>query len=230
MSFTSRFPIPLQNMVDLQVIDLEANGVVLVSTLRTEFDSLVQSIAPGWATSLQEVKPYVAIIHNASQHKVVAFKTVLRVKWSDGTTSRYFSEYKYPDALSGQRLGTDGISPGQRRLAGIAVGFELAKFTPEFEASFLELFGSIKKEFASAKAAEVELDAVIFDNGSLIGPDSGPETLKDNFLAYVQAKQSVYRTILERIDHGMRGDEAFQSPRRSELSLYPKLAWEEAQT
>jgi hypothetical protein len=88
MSFTSRFPIPLQNMVDLQVIDLEANGVVLVSTLRTEFDSLVQSIAPGWATSLQEVKPYVAIIHNASQHKVVAFKTVLRVKWSDGTTSR----------------------------------------------------------------------------------------------------------------------------------------------
>jgi hypothetical protein len=56
---------------------------------------------------------------------------------------------------------------------------------------------------------------VIFDNGSLIGPDSGPETLKDNFLAYVQAKQSVYRTILERIDHGMRGDEAFQSPCRN---------------
>jgi hypothetical protein len=162
-----------------------------------------------------EVKPYVAIIHNASRHKVVAFKTVLRVKWSDGTTSRYFSEYKYPDALSGQRLGTDGISPGQGRVAGIAVGFELSKFTPEGEAIYLDLFRSIKQELASAKAAEVGLDAVIFDNGNLIGPDSGRETLKDNFLAYVQAKQSVYRAILERIDHGMRGDEAFQSPCRN---------------
>jgi hypothetical protein len=47
-------------------------------------------------------------------------------------------------------------------------------------------------------ALQIELDAIIFDDGLLLGPDHSG--LAEQFAEYVAARQDVYRGMVERID------------------------------
>ena len=61
---------------------------------------------------------------------------------------------------------------------------------------------------ASAVDLHIELNAVIFADGLLVGPDD-QSTLTDLFSTYVQAKQDWYRGILAALEAGQSVAESF---------------------
>jgi len=69
----------------------------------------------------------------------------------------------------------------------------------------------------------LQLDAVIFEDGTLAGPDSN-STLCDLFTAYVSAKQARYGALLEALDDGRLLEDALW---HSDQQLFMRDDWNE---
>ena len=101
------------------------------------------------------------------------------------------------------------IRPGEQGL--IAEGMEIhcgrwnEKPTEDF---YLRQFAEAFERFVNATEVRISLDAVIVDDGELIGPDESQ--LGDHFAAYVKAKQDIYRSLVQSLDSGQSMDEAFR--------------------
>jgi hypothetical protein len=119
-----------------------------------------------------------------------------------------------------------GIPPGGQQLFGI--GFEI----PETRVTFgdehaadgwndermwtwiiettKEFILRIKRQDPDTKGIRVRLDAVIFEDGLLIGADDR-HFLQRALTTQVQARQALYRRLANLIDNGASVEEAFQS-------------------
>ena len=79
----------------------------------------------------------------------------------------------------------------------------------EYFDQFLGQFVEQKEALlADAVDLHIELNAVIFADGTLIGADD-ESALRDLFSAYVQAKQDRYRGIIEALDAGQSVADSF---------------------
>ena len=67
------------------------------------------------------------------------------------------------------------------------------------------------REVAATSHLRIELDAVIFDDGELIGPDRS--RVGETFATYVEMKQRVYRTLVDRLETCPASEDFFEPVR-----------------
>jgi hypothetical protein len=117
-----------------------------------------------------------------------------------------------------------GIASGEERLIGI--GFEIPqrkiKFDYESGAEWnderiwdwgisvtKDFISRIKSQDPTTRGIRVRLDTVIFDDGLLVGRDTG-NFLSNALQSRITARQDLYRQIVDRINGGASVEEAFQ--------------------
>jgi hypothetical protein len=192
---------------------------------------------PGFADVVREAKPYVVIVANNSSRRIVGLTlsssnaegraTPQALGWTFPEPAEQNQLFIAPDAAGA--TGVDfgdrserGIPSGGQRLMGI--GFEIPErkiqFGPQPEPGWdderiwnwcisatRDFISRIKSQDPDTEGIRVRLDAVIFEDGSLIGPDAG-DFLRASLERHIKAKQDLYRRIVERMDAGVSIDEA----------------------
>jgi hypothetical protein len=228
---------PLQATVRVQsavhVTGLDPYGVKLISPSSLDFDSQAAAAAPGWAAFLNDVKPYVVLVSNESGRKIVALAISWTVIAGSALSEKHGSLIRDPDGIVGNfdvPASHYSILSGRQKVVGF--DFEIPEYQREYEDG-LRYFLREALDYKNIKGVEVVLDAVIFDDGLLIGPDN--YSLSASFAAHLKAKQELYRAIAGRIDQGSSVEEAFRgaterpSGRQPSFDdLYPQLAADEA--
>jgi hypothetical protein len=117
------------------------------------------------------------------------------------------------------------IPSGRQKVVGF--DFEIPEYKQEYEDELRSFLGEAL-ESKNIKGIEIAPDAVIFDDGLLIGPDN--YSLSASFAAHLRANQELYRAIAGHIEQGSSVEEAFRlaiGPRGRQPSfddLYPQLA------
>jgi hypothetical protein len=196
----------------------DADGVRLITPADVEFDALLETLAaPGWAQTLRQAAPSIVIVANETDQKIVALSTRFSVAGGpqQGTNSVFFVA---PDAIAATELdygraSSKGIPPGREQM----IGFDFAVPDREYASGFTQeesdfydpqvrnWIQTTARKVASARTLHVTFDAVIFDSGRLLGDPSS--LLATHFDALVQARQNVYRTVLDKLEAGQSADE-----------------------
>jgi hypothetical protein len=156
------------------------------------------------------MKPMLVIVENRSPRPIVAISLTWRVRNRDGglifRTNSIFPHVVCGDqAVARERLA---ILPGERHLVATGCVVENLDDIPEDD-SWIEHF--VREGDQTVEGADdvtIELDAVVFDDGQLIGPDEDG-WLSALFGACVAAKQRWYRLILDGLRRGKSVDEAY---------------------
>ena len=222
-------------MDPIRISDFESQGATLTPASAAGFDERAQAILDGNASPLLELKPYLAIVRNENARTVVAYTVSWTVTLRNGISEVHQTQFKFPDAVAGTSNGLSllegrEIRTGEERLLG--VGFEA--WPPEHVNTYRDFGLEEARRLINVKSLEVALDAVIFDDGTMLGPDQS--RLAEHFIEFVRAKQSLYRDIVVGLENG--GQDVL-APLRSMASvppgtahkhpfdLYPRLAAEE---
>ena len=183
-------------------------GLELLSPAAAEFDQTVRSLFRGNSDELLKLKPFLTIVTNRSDRTLVAYALKWEIAQRAGrriTTT----QHKYPDAVAPAvpRRGNE-IRPGEQKIVPMSIELNCGRWGGEAtEEFYLRQFIDWFTEYNDADALEISIDAAIFDDGEFIGPNKSE--LKQDFKAYVDAKQDYYRMILKGLDSGMSFDEAF---------------------
>lgn len=185
----------------------DTEGIRLTSPDSREFDSLIRSLFKGNVEELLKSKSFLVIVSNHSPRTIVAYAMEWAVEQDRTQTIR--CQFKYPDAVAGAvQLRGNEIRSGEQKI--VANGMEIYcgrwGIAPT-EECYLRQLADWSGRFVGAEI-RVTLDAVIFEDGELIGPDKSD--LGDHFAAYVKAKEDVYRSLVQSLDSGQSMDEAFR--------------------
>jgi hypothetical protein len=188
-------------MDPLRISDFESAGVKLTAATDADFDARAQTILDGKATPLLELKPYLAIVQNENARTVVAYAVAWTTVQRNGSSETSYGQFKFPDAVAGTNNGLSllagrEIRTGEERLVGM--GFEA---WPADHVHAYRDFGLAEAHrLTNVKSVQVALDAVILDDGAMLGPDQS--RLAEHFIEYVHAKQSLYRDIVVGLENG----------------------------
>jgi hypothetical protein len=224
--------------VPICVKAFDEHGITLVPPTHPDFDALARPLIGRVADIGLQLKPMLAIVSNESPHTVVSYSKTWTVRYSDGRSSVIRSHTSFPETVCGDVLiarDPDGLAPGGRRIETASLVIHgYAQSEPYYD-QFLDQF-IVEKDHMLARAEElrIELDAVIFADGRLIGAD------QDGWLANLLAdcivqKQTWYRQILTQLDAGASVDEAyapiraFQDARKARMRDGQRFAREELQ-
>jgi hypothetical protein len=171
--------------LSIHVTDFPADGIKLIPATDDGFDALARPLIGRVADIGLQLEPLPFVVSNESEHTVVSFSK----KW----TVRYEGENWCDSAeLSCAHLVIQGYADSDPYYD---------QFLPQFVAETEQMV-------AHAIGLQIDLDAVIFADGRIIGRDSDG-WLSGLFSEYVSAKQNWYRQILDRLDVGYSVDEAY---------------------
>jgi hypothetical protein len=197
--------------LSVRVSGLDAYGVELFSPTRPEFDEFARPLLGERIANVGlRLKPMLAIVSNENVRTIVSLSLSWHVIHRDGTTGRYWSHTSFPDVICGD-VSHDpaGLKTGQRRIEAYGLVIHGWSQWDEYFDQFLGQFVEQKDALlADAVDLHIELNAVIFADGTLIGADD-ESALRDLFSAYVQAKQDWYRGIIEALDAGQSVADSF---------------------
>ena len=196
---------------------LNSAGIELISPDSPNFDSVVMDLLPTQTAQVAlDLKPLVVIVSNQSAGEIVAYALVWKVTYKDKGTETTTVQFKYPDAIAGiadsgavALKKRDHLSILSHEKRVVAKEFEVgAWWEEEFYLSQLRSFAETQKqEVAAAEQIEVDLDAAIFSDGLLVGPNR--TDFDKEFMTYFEAKQNLFRQIVSGLDAGRDIDEAF---------------------
>jgi len=224
-------------MASIEIADFAPEGVTLTPATAPDFDSRAAAILGAGAPPALELKPYLAIVRNQNPRTVVAYTVAWTATVRNGTTRVKYTQFKFPDAVAGTSNGLSllegrEIGAGAERLIGL--GFEI--WPPEHADSYRNYGLAEAFDLGSVIRLHIALDAVIFDDGSLLGPDRF--LLAQHFIEFVRAKQSAYRDIVVALESDGLGEDAL-APFRAivrtppaalpsdPFAIYPHLAAQE---
>jgi hypothetical protein len=192
--------------------DSEVNKyeVKLILPSDREFDSAAERAVPGWGTLIQKLKPFVAIVSNRSDRRIVGFTVTFEIARPGAKPTRENTVFVYPDGLvpTGVRDKDPtlrAIEPLGNRV--IPMSFQLPAFDQRYEATIRQWAEIAHDGDTSATLIGISLDCVIFDDGHLAGPDNA--NLRDRFLLSLDTRQRLYREIVNAVDKGRTSTEAF---------------------
>ena len=225
----------------IQVKGLESDGIMLMSCTDSAFDAAVKSWFAGNVAELLALKPLLVCLSNQSGRTMVAYT----LRWEimrNGQREITFSQAKYPDAVAAAvPVRGNEVRAGERIICGMSIELDSGQWTGQAtEEFYLRQFAAWSREYDNAASLSISLDAVIFEDGELIGPDES--RLRDDFAAYVSAKQDLYHSLVNGLDSGRSMAEVFHPVeeemrtypydrlRRDPLALYQRLAIEHVST
>jgi hypothetical protein len=152
------------------------------------------------------------IVSNENVRTVVSLSLIWSVTHRSGRTTRFWGHTSFPDVIYGDVVLSHhpaGLETGQRRIEANGLVIHRWGYGDEYFDQFLGQFVDQKNTLlANAVDLHIELNAVIFADGTLIGADD-QSALTDLFSTYVQAKQDWYRGIIEALDAGQSVAESF---------------------
>jgi len=197
----------------LSLTDLDNEGVRLISPASPDFDDLARPLMGERIAHIGlQLKPMLVIVANDSPQTIVSLSIVWRVTHEGGRTSRFWGHASFPETVCGDVLIShqpDAVPAGSRRLEANGIVLHGYGYFDEYYDQFLPQFVDRKNEdLAGAVALDIDLNAVIFADGTMIGRDD-ESMLADLFSTYVRAKQDWYRGITTALDAGLSVDEAF---------------------
>jgi len=193
-------------------------SVVVISPANPDFDTMATPLLGRLADRALRLKPYLAIVWNQSPRTVVAFAS----EWISfpneyGATTTARSHVKFPDAVCGPALGRSvqqGIPPDGKMVISVSCSVERESLEIS-DGEWLDPFVQEKDwQLGNASDLRIGLDAVVFDDGLVVGPDS--TGLATGFGAHVDAKQEIYRTLAKRLEE-CNASEDFFAPVRAML-------------
>jgi hypothetical protein len=199
--------------VVIRVDGLDADGVSLLSPARPEFDELARPLLGERIADLAlRLKPLLVIVSNESAQTIVSLSIVWHVRYHGGRTGRMWSHTSFPEVVCGDVLishNPEALPAGQRRIEANGLVIHRWGYLDEYFDQFLGHFVHEKDALlADAVDLRIELNGVIFADGTLVGADD-QSALSDLFSTYVRAKQDWYRGIIEAIGAGQTVAEAF---------------------
>ena len=199
--------------LSIRVNGLDAYGVELLSPTRPEFDDVARPLLGERIADLGlRLKPMLVIVSNQDVRTVVSLSLIWSVTHQSGRTTQFWGHTSFPNVICGDVvLGHHpaGLETGQRRIETNGVVIHGWGHGDEYFDQFLGQFVDQKDTLlANAVDLQIELNAVIFADGTLIGADH-QSALTDLFSSYVRAKQDWYRGIIEALDAGQSVSESF---------------------
>jgi hypothetical protein len=160
------------------------------------------------------LKPMLVIVRNQSARTIVSFSIVWRIAYPRGRTHVFWCHTSFPDVVCADVSdddGSRGLEPGQQRVE--ARGLVILQYG-HGNAYFDQFLGQFVTEkdtmLRNAVDLDIDLNAVIFADGTLAGPDD-ESTLVNEFSAYVRAKQEWYRGVRDALDRGQTVAESFNA-------------------
>ena len=201
-------------MISIETASLDSHGVTIAAATDPDFDVRAQAILSGHAAPVLELKPYLAIVQSHDPRTVVAYTVSWIVTRRNDSSEVSHTQFKFPDAVAGTGNGLAilqgrEIKTGEQRLVGM--GFEV--WPVEYVEQYREFGRHATRQLGEVKRLRIALDAVIFDDGAMIGPDES--RLAEHFITFVQAKQSLYRQVVIGLETGRAGDDVFAPLRES---------------
>jgi hypothetical protein len=201
----------------LRVDGLDADGVKLISPANPQFDELARPLMSERIAHVGlQLNPMLVIVSNESSQTIVSLSLVWRIAHEGGRTTRVWCHTSFPKTVCGDLLighHCEAIHPGQRHLEASGLVIHGYGSSGEYDDQFLTQFVDEKNaRLAGAVELHIDLNAVIFADGTLVGADDGSK-LADLFSTYVRAKQEWYRGVIEALDAGRSIEEAFSAIR-----------------
>jgi len=197
--------------VPIQVQGLD--GLTLLSPTDPTFDAVATPLLGRVAELALRLKPFLVIVTNVSPKTVVSFVKKWRVTHASGQSTTFREQVSFPHVVCGDtRVSRDpaGLAPGESRIEANGVVIHGWKdLDPYFDQFLPQFFEQNDRLLANATDLRIELNAAIFDDGTLVGPDD-ESWLEEGFAAYVEAKQEWYRGIIAALDAGQSVDQAFE--------------------
>ena len=197
----------------IRVDGLEADGVSLVSPTLPTFDDMARPLLGERIADIGlKLKPMLVIVSNETSQTIVSLSVVWRVTHQSGRRTSFWSHTSFSDVVCGDVLfsqGPLGLEAGQQRIEANGVVIHRWGYLDAYFDQFLGQFVDQRNALlANALELQIALDAVIFADGTLVGPDE-EAALSERFSTYVRAKQAWYRGILDALDRGESVAEAF---------------------
>jgi hypothetical protein len=179
---------------------------VIIAPGDARFDREARQIVGAKLDLVKTLSPLLLLIKNGSQHTIVAYSAEWDLKRGNDEIP-FGINYTFPMAISGPVVEGDlrrgrEIRPGEERLVGIhsEVGFhpDDASTDAKYQA----------EDLAGVRGVKAHLDAVIFDDGTLVGSDR--HNLSGTFLSWVEDYQSLYQGILASLRAGESAQRIFE--------------------
>ena len=203
-------------MPTIETADFAAEGVTLTPATHPDFDGRAHAILGDHAATMLEAKPYLALVRNDNPRMVVAYTVAWTATQRNGMSEVDYTQFKFPDAVAGTTNGllllqARELRRGDERLVGM--GFEA--WPPDYAVRFRDFALHTAMRLGDVKHLEIALDAVIFEDGVILGPDKS--RLAEHFIEFVHAKQALYRDIVLGLENGDVTDDVL-SPLRAILA------------
>lgn len=168
------------------------DGLSLVSPVDPAFDDLATPLLGRIATLGLQLKPFLVILRNETTETVASYSMTWRVTHISGQVSTFRNLASFPHVVCGGAFISPhppGVAPGSPRLEANGIVIHGWGNLDEYYDQFLPQFVNDKnRTLARAVDLQIELDAAIFGDGSLVGPDEG-SFVAENFGEYVRATQ-----------------------------------------
>lgn len=193
--------------IPVVVDSLPLAGVEVIAPGDPRFDQAARQIVGAKLDLVKTLSPLLMLIKNNSQHTIVAYSPEWDLK--RGVEEIPFVAVRmFPMAIAGPAVGCDlrrgrEIHPGEVRLEGMnsEVGVHPDDALTDAKNQAADLTG--------VTVVKARLDAVIFDDGTLLGQDRF--NLSAKFAPYVEDHQSLYRSILASLKAGESSEKLYET-------------------
>jgi len=211
----------------LRIEGLDDHRVTLVSPDHPQFDDWARPLMGERIAEIGlKLKPLLVIAWNQSPQTVVSLSLVWHITHNNRRTTRIWSHASFPEFVCGDRLISntpDALPAGGQRIEANGLVIHRWGYLDEYYDQFLGQFVDERNVLLSdAVDVYIRLDAVIFEDGTLVGPDE-QSMLKDRFSLMVQARQEWYRQVMERLNAGQSVAEAFAPIEQFSASVSRRL-------
>jgi hypothetical protein len=201
-----------QMTIPVTLSDLNGDGVRLTSPLNPDFDRIARPLIGRRADQLFGLKPLLVLIANDTRKTVAAASVVFRVAKPTGGIVAW-TNVGFPDVIVGD-IGSEkrlGVRPHESIVVAQEVAVEdFDGPEPEewYRGVITEFVRQRGEQLKDARSVTIELDAVIFDDGTLIGPDEDGK-LAALFSRKVSAYQQWLKTVVDGLTAGQSVEAAF---------------------
>jgi hypothetical protein len=180
-------------------------GVEIIAPGDPRFDQEARQIVGTKLDLVKTLSPLLMLIKNNSQHTIVAYSPEWDLKRGDEEIP-FVALRTFPMAISGPECDFPHdrpIRPGEERLEGMNSEVGIHSDDASTDAKYQA------EDLAGVTAVKARLDAVIFDDGTLVGPNR--HNLPGKFVPEVEDHQALYRSILAALQAGESAEKLYDS-------------------